>query len=451
MRNFFYFCVGLLISVGLFFVPYANAQTYVQWNAAGSIEGTLANSTRQTVVDAFGVVDKTTGHIVLKGTEVPVSVGAKVSKAAIAKAAGKIAAKAIPAVAMAEVVVELCDLLCPSGDYKINPNGDFQQKEKPGIPTDSPGTGYGYNAPPYAVKKSPSEACTFLANHWASTVPNYTAQGTLNGANACTVTGYTTGYSGVVYNQLTLQRTTNFYVPDYILATEVQTETDVLLRAEQQAKFKPLYDAMMRDGAISGLPEPYSPVKTNTPVEVNAPPVTTPEKVVSTTTKTNPDGSSDTTTKTEKTVITPTTTGTTVGDSKTTFPSQTITTSTTINNVTNNTSTETTTVNHPGSADPADPSEIEDPCLANPLRVGCAVLGDPPPAEDIPKLDVPVTVTPVVFASSAGCPSPITYELYGLRTISYQPYCDLAVFLRSIFLMIAAVTSAYIFMEAFKP
>lgn len=354
MRNFFYFCLGLLISVGLFFVPYAHA-TFVQYDAGGNVVGSMTDARRESFVRAYGVLDQTTGHVVVKGTQVPVSVGAQVGKGAIAKAAAKIGAKAIPGVATAAAIVELCALLCPGGDYRLSPDGaSLQQPEKPGLPGDPAGTGYGVGNGPMA--KSPSAVCPMLNHSDSFWDYSYTLSG-----SQCrgTMVRRSDGFTAASPNVFNISKHYSWYVPDYILATEVQTEADVLARAEQQAKFKPLYDAIMADRAANptAWPPDYNPVKANTPAEVNAPPASSPSRVVSTTTKTLPDGSVDTTTTTEKTVVTPTTTGTTVGDSKTTFPTQTVTTSTTINNVTNNTTTETNTTNHPAEETPTQDDE----------------------------------------------------------------------------------------------
>ncbi|RJG00961.1 hypothetical protein D3878_04635 [Noviherbaspirillum sedimenti] len=126
---------------------------------------------------------------------------------------------------------------------------------------------------------------------------------------------------------------------------------------------KRLVDAMKADQAASdaaGLQRDpaLNPIKSDTPVTVTAPPVTTPEKTVKTETIQKPDGSTDTVQTKQKTTITPTTSGTTVGDSKTTFPSQTITTTNITNSVTNITTTNTTTENNeaPEQDDPEDNS-----------------------------------------------------------------------------------------------
>jgi hypothetical protein len=212
-----------------------------------------------------------------------------------------------------------------------------------------------------------------------------------------------------------------------------------------------LYDAMKKDQADAiaqgrVYPDELNPIKSDTPVSVDAPPVTTPEKTKSVQTIPLSDGTTETRTTKEKTTVTPTTTGTTQGDTKTTFPTQTTSTVTTTNNTTNVTNTTTTVTNEA----PQTPDKPVDPCDAHPDRAGCVSLGTPPPAEDIPKQDIPVSVTPVVFASSASCPAPITYNLFGARSMSYQPVCDLAIYLRPLILAFGTFACAVIFMDAFK-
>lgn len=355
-----------LTALFLLAAPYANA-TYVQYDAAGNLVGTMTDARRESFVRAYGVLDQTTGQVVVKGTQVPVSVGAQVSKGSIAKAAAKIGAKAIPGVQTALALKELCDLLCPGNNYRLAPDGaSLQMPEKSDVPGDAPGTGYYINSQPQIKDKSALAVCNAYAAAQVPTVyPTSTGYGALStwqGGLGCAIyqkrnDGYT-----ALWTTVGMSRALNFYVPDYILATEVQTEADVLARAEQQAKFKPLYDAIMADRAANPTtwPADYNPVKATTPVEVTAPPVSSPERVVSTITKPGANGSTDTTTTTEKTVVTPTTTGSTVGDSQTTFPTQTVTTNTTVNNVTNNTTTETTTVNHPAdTTTPTTPGETD--------------------------------------------------------------------------------------------
>jgi hypothetical protein len=350
----------------LLVVPSASATNLI-FDTAGNIIGSYAEASHNAINAAYGINASSTGKVAVGAVNVPVVVERQVSKAAIAKAAGKIAAKAIPGVATAAAIAELCTLLCPGNNYQIAPDGaSLRVPEKPDVAGDPLGTGYFINSEPGVISKSAISLCS---NHAAAGVrsvfgANWTGTGTLgtvSGQLVCKV--YRTGLDGATYfwTDSPIVKKPNYYVPEYILPTDVQTEADVLARAEQQARFKPLYDAIMADRAANptAWPADYNPIKPTTPVVVTAPPVSSPERVVSTTTKSGANGSTDTTTTTEKTVVTPTTTGTTVGDSQTTFPTQTVTTNTTVNNVTNNTTTETTTVNHPAETTPTTPGETD--------------------------------------------------------------------------------------------
>jgi hypothetical protein len=458
MRNFYWFCVGLLISVAIFFVPYAHAQTSLIFDTKGNIIGSYAEVSHATLNAAYGVADRSAGQVVVRGATgtavtAAVAVERQVAKAAIAKAAAKIAVKAIPGVGTVAALAELCDLLC-SHNYRLAPDGSsLQQIEQPGIAGDEPGMGYFYNGLGN-IAKTPQASCDLVASTWGSTNTSYDVTGVVSADYRCTVRGVAKNNPAVIvtpYNSLDLGKSPNYYVPQYILPTEISTQADIEQYAAQRAAWKPVYDAMHSDAASAGSswPSDYSPIDATTPVVVTAPPVSSSPRVVSTGTQTRPDGSVDSVTKTETTTVTPTTTGTTVGDSKTTFPTSVTTVTNITNNVTNNTVTNSETVNQsPDTAvSPDDPS---DPCADNPNRAGCVELGTPPLPEAIPQQDIPVSITPVVFSSAAGCPAPITYELYGLRTIPYQPYCDIASGIRAVFLMIGAVTAAYIFMDAFK-
>ncbi|MBF8179799.1 hypothetical protein [Herminiimonas contaminans] len=343
-----------LMALFLLVAPCANA-TGLVFDEAGKIVGTFVETDRRTLEEFLNIRDTSKGTVATKAGNVVVTAERVVPKGAIAKAAGKIAVKAIPGVATAAALVELCTLLCPGNDYRLAPDGaSLQIPEKPDVAGDPLGTGYEMPIRPGVRSKSASGLCSdFAAYAVNSSYPGWVGSGSLTTVNfrlACQVvrTRISDGVTSVLSTPF-VDRVPNYYVPGYVLPTEIQTEADILARAEQQARFKPLYDAIAADRAANpnSWPADYNPIKPTTPVVVSAPPVSSPERVVSTTTKSGTNGSTDTTTTTEKTVVTPTTTGTTVGDSQTTFPTQTVTTSTTINNVTNNTTTETTTVNHP--------------------------------------------------------------------------------------------------------
>jgi hypothetical protein len=73
-------------------------------------------------------------------------------------------------------------------------------------------------------------------------------------------------------------------------------------------------------------------------------------------------------------------------------------------------------------------------------------LGSAPTSELVPHTTPTFTATPVIFASAAGCPAPISFTVYGHDYfISYQPFCDFSSNIRTLFLALAAVTAAMIF------
>lgn len=355
-----------LTALFLLVAPFANATGLVFDSVTGNIVGTYVETDRRTLEEFLNIRDTSKGTVATKAGNAVVTAERVVPKASIAKAAGKIAAKAIPGIGTAAALVELCTLLCPNG-YRVAPDGSSMQiPEKPDVAGDAAGTGYYINGLPNNKSKSASDLCNnYAAVEVPKVYPTSSGYGVVtpyqSGIGCAMYQRRSDGYTAL-YFTVVIVRVPNYYVPDYTLATEVQTEADVLARAEQQARFKNLYDAIAADRAANPTtwPTDYNPLKPTTPVVVSAPPVTSSERVVSTTTKSHPDGSTDTTTTTEKTVVSPTTTGTTVGDSQTTFPTQTVTTNTTTNNVTNNTTTETTTVNHPvDTTTPTAPGETD--------------------------------------------------------------------------------------------
>ncbi len=103
----------------------------------------------------------------------------------------------------------------------------------------------------------------------------------------------------------------------------------------------------------------------------------------------------------------------------------------------------------PSQPQPFDP---EDPCTANPDRIGCSKFGEVPDAEPLQREDVPLTPQEVIFAGGGGsCPEGVPFTIYGQQyTLSYQGFCDVASWLRPIFLAIGAATAAFIFAAGFR-
>lgn len=208
---------------------------------------------------------------------------------------------------------------------------------------------------------------------------------------------------------------------------------------------------------------------------MSAPPVTTPQTTTSVQNYTDASGVPQTKTTQEKTTITPTQAGTSTSTSIT-YNMQNVTTTTVTNNTGQSTSnpptTTTTTENSNLNVPPVVPATVNLPtdynreptqqaiaadikamrnaCQDNPRRAGCAELDVPPVAEVIPRQNVPVTFTPLPFASSASCPGPITFDMYGPRLITFTPMCDLMTKVRPLFLACAAAATAIIFMQGLK-
>lgn len=161
------------------------------------------------------------------------------------------------------------------------------------------------------------------------------------------------------------------------------------------------------------------------PIDASSPTITGPTSVVGpTSTTTNPDGT--TITKTEIHNIT--------------YNGNQITYNTTI--VTNNNGQITTEVK--------DPEPSPDQCAQYPDSLACSSLGNADP-DQLDRTDHVVTVTPVTFASSAGCPAPLTFNVGpSAYSISYQPTCDRLALLRVLFLAIAAVLAAFILADSFR-
>ena len=118
----------------------------------------------------------------------------------------------------------------------------------------------------------------------------------------------------------------------------------------------------------------------------------------------------------------------------------------------NNGTTTTTTTSTPAPATALDPT---DPCTANPDRVGCSKYGTPVPGT-MPTSSIPVSITPVAFASGGGCPPDLAmpFSIMGHSfnpSISYASACSAASnILAPIFLLLSVAAAAYIFVGGLK-
>jgi hypothetical protein len=129
----------------------------------------------------------------------------------------------------------------------------------------------------------------------------------------------------------------------------------------------------------------------------------------------------------------------------------------TITNITNS-HTEVTTVSKDGTvvsssttteSKPEKP-KTDDPCIANPDKIGCATFGTPDKGPDIPRDAKQVDFSPVPFASS-GCPAPIDFQVFGQPyQFRYDTLCDKLQLVSGLLLALSALASAYIFAEGLK-
>jgi hypothetical protein len=470
IRNLAWFAVGVFIAI-VWLVPQAHAQTVDP--AFNRIINAIVQNTPGTVTTAIpsGVSSVGTGTAnvtTVSGLRIPIpqTGTASVSRAAIAKAAAKIA-KGAGVVGVAVTAYQIYDAYQESG-YHTCPPPDFFCKPNPATEPYSPGVWDWSNAsqPGANGASNPQTACENVGrNAYTYSDPRYTFDviNVLPSSASCRVFYNGTRVGVNTYN-FQVKKFPTDCAANFVMTNGqcVYTGTPIpgspYTEAELEEAFKQkmvddpafakrYYDAIRADNVRHGVLDNSYVLPPDTPLTIYAPTVTTPETTTKTKTVPLSDGTVNTETTKEKVTVTPTTTGTTVSDSKTTYPTTKTETTTTTNNTTNTTTTTTTVTNEaPQNTEP----KADDPCIANPNRAGCALLGEPPAAQDIPKEDIPITITPVTFASAASCPAPITFEMYGARSITYEPTCDVMLTLRPLFLAIGAAACAWIFMGALK-
>lgn len=118
----------------------------------------------------------------------------------------------------------------------------------------------------------------------------------------------------------------------------------------------------------------------------------------------------------------------------------TYTTTTTTQTCVGGGSCTTTTTTPPGVTAPQDP---DDPCTANPNRVGCLSLGDPP-TDKVPTKAPTLSYTAETVSLPVGCPAPA--NVAG-RSVSYQQICDAATNVKP-WLLVGAAFSALMMVVA---
>lgn len=101
-------------------------------------------------------------------------------------------------------------------------------------------------------------------------------------------------------------------------------------------------------------------------------------------------------------------------------------------------------------AAPAPKEEQPDLCKLHPEIVACQELGTGS-ADPLRKETNQVSVIPESFAEVASCPAPLNFAVMGKSySISYQPLCNLMIYLKFIILAISAFIAAYVLADSFK-
>lgn len=211
----------------------------------------------------------------------------------------------------------------------------------------------------------------------------------------------------------------------YAVATNYEnTVNNEVSKTEEEVEA--IISAKNNWGAASKLPEALKQAAdSGEPIEASSPVVTGPTSVVGpTSTTTNPDGT--TVVKTENYTVN-------YAGNKITY--QTIVT---INN------------NGQITTEVKDSDPVRDHCDLYPDTAGCSSL-DTPASDTLKTKEHAVTVTPVSFASSSVCPSPLSFTVRGSSYgVSYEPLCDRLALLKTLFLALAGVLAAFIVADSFR-
>lgn len=484
IRNLLWFVVGIGIAAAFMFPSaYAQAPANAAIDPAFNriLNGIVSNTpgvVTQSIPSGVSTVGTGTSTVTTaSGLRIPIpeTATASVSKSAIAKGASKVL-KGGNALGIGLLALDVYKALLEDAVFTACPAPNYLCKKHVPTSSDSPylleqGGWYGIAPCTTSATCTLTAVVALLVKSGCGTggkSPTYGVPFMQNGGVRTVTIGCMTSDNRGPFgagNATTLNATPTPYVPPTEPSTESSLEQAVLdALAANPSLAKKYYDAIRADNLkrriLDGtykLPDdtplnfpPDTPIvlPPDTPLDIYAPPVTTQEKITKTRTIPLSDGTVDTEVTKEKTTVTPTKTGTTVGDTKITYPTTTTQTTTTTNNTTNNTTTTTTVINESPQTKPPEPPK--DPCEGNPNRAGCALLGEPPAAEAIPNQDVPISVSPVSFSSAAGCPSAEIFQAYGAKSISYQPTCDTMSKFRSLFLALASLTAAIVFMGGLR-
>lgn len=171
-------------------------------------------------------------------------------------------------------------------------------------------------------------------------------------------------------------------------------------------------------------------------------------------TTTGPASQIGTPTSTSTTTPTGTTTTTTTPTYNYTYNGDKVTYTTTNTTVTNTCTGagSCTTTNTSTTPAPSTPQDPNDPCTADPNRLGCMQSGTPPTDPAPAPRDVPFSIDPVNFGGQGSCPAPITFAALG-RSYAFEwtPMCNVLVtWVRPVVLVLSVAAAAMIFIGGLK-
>ena len=134
-----------------------------------------------------------------------------------------------------------------------------------------------------------------------------------------------------------------------------------------------------------------------------------------------------------------------------------VSTNTTTNNTTNiiNNTTNQVIKTDSTSKDATQAPDTQSECEKNPNTVGCLQPGDPPSSDQLNKTTKDFQFSPVVFASSVSCPSPLTFSLTmagveGTYSIPYDGVCAFMGLIKVLVVAMGAFAAAWIVADEFR-
>ena len=373
------------------FAGSANAATTFPGLMNDIIKGTPGMAT--VTVDASGsVVTRGSGSVGVSvgrlQIPVPTTVATKLPKAAVAKAAARVAMRAVPWVGAAITVKEIADEVADQGIYPCPPPAFFCTASDGVSETYDPivmfkGCATNMRGNCAAWVETNTQACQNLAQFSSlyvqsdgALVPWYMksvsgltcvvatdgnkASGGKWGPNTATFTMFKGSFCDGMVETTNTVCTRMVGDPSSLAPVEEEDFNEALAKKlnanhDWAVKMKQQMDAVARANPGLDTPIDYKDV----PVEIMASSVTGPETLVSTRTINNPDGTTSTETVKQQSTVTPKINpGGTVNNPQVSYPSNTITTTATTNNTTNVTNVVTNNTNNPA---PEEKTELELP------------------------------------------------------------------------------------------